>query len=72
MPAFRPSPMRQPTFSTDADRLSQDLILKHLHAAFPSDALCAEETTEAFADVRQNRFENLDCRSHRRHAWLCS
>ena len=39
--------------STDADRLSQDLILKHLHAAFPSDALCAEETTEAFADVRQ-------------------
>jgi 3'(2'), 5'-bisphosphate nucleotidase len=39
--------------STDADRLSQDLILKHLHAAFPGDALCAEETTEAFADVRQ-------------------
>src|SRR5205823_13291814 len=39
--------------ATDADRLSQDLILKHLHAAFPSDALCAEETTEAFAEVRQ-------------------
>ena len=39
--------------STEADRLSQDLILKHLHATFPSDALCAEETTEAFADVRQ-------------------
>src|SRR5438094_7821810 len=39
--------------STDADRLSQDLILKHLPAAFPGDALCAEETTEAFTDVPQ-------------------
>jgi 3'(2'), 5'-bisphosphate nucleotidase len=39
--------------STDADRLSQTLILKHLHAAFPHDALCAEETTEAFAEVSQ-------------------
>ena len=39
--------------STDADRLSQDFILKHLHTAFPSDALCAEETTEAFTDVPQ-------------------
>src|SRR5260370_24031511 len=39
--------------STDADRLSQDLILKHLHDVFTSDALCAEETPEAFADVRQ-------------------
>ena len=39
--------------STAADRLSQDLILKHLHSAFPDDALCAEETAEAFADVPQ-------------------
>jgi 3'(2'), 5'-bisphosphate nucleotidase len=39
--------------STDADRLSQDLILKHLQEAFPDDALCAEETTEDFADVPQ-------------------
>lgn len=37
--------------STDADLLSQNVILKHLHDAFPSDALCAEETTEAFADI---------------------
>jgi 3'(2'), 5'-bisphosphate nucleotidase len=37
--------------STDADRLSQNVILKHLHDAFPADALCAEETTEAFADI---------------------
>jgi 3'(2'), 5'-bisphosphate nucleotidase len=37
--------------STDADRLSQNVILKHLHGVFPGDALCAEETTEAFADV---------------------
>jgi 3'(2'), 5'-bisphosphate nucleotidase len=39
--------------STDADRISQNLILKHLHTAFPSDALCAEETTETFAEVPQ-------------------
>jgi len=37
--------------STDADRLSQNLILKHLHSAFPTDALCAEESIEAFADI---------------------
>jgi 3'(2'), 5'-bisphosphate nucleotidase len=39
--------------STEADRISQNLILKHLHTAFPSDALCAEETTETFAEVPQ-------------------
>src|SRR5262245_8313180 len=39
--------------STEADRLSQDLILKRLHSAFPDDALCAEETTDSFKDVPQ-------------------
>jgi 3'(2'), 5'-bisphosphate nucleotidase len=33
--------------TTDADRQSQEIILQHLHAAFPADALCAEEQTPA-------------------------
>jgi 3'(2'), 5'-bisphosphate nucleotidase len=39
--------------STQADRLSQNIILDHLHAAFPADALCAEETTEQLSKVSQ-------------------
>jgi 3'(2'), 5'-bisphosphate nucleotidase len=31
--------------STDTDRQSQETILRHLHAAFPADALLAEENT---------------------------
>jgi 3'(2'), 5'-bisphosphate nucleotidase len=31
--------------STAADRQSQEIILGHLHGAFPGDALCAEEET---------------------------
>lgn len=31
--------------STDADRASQEIILTRLHAAFPSDRLCGEEST---------------------------
>src|ERR1043165_55806 len=31
--------------STDADRQSQEIILQTLRAAFPHDALCAEEAT---------------------------
>ncbi|QDU63405.1 Inositol-1-monophosphatase [Planctomycetes bacterium Pan216] len=31
--------------STDADRASQELILQRLHAAFPGDQLCGEEST---------------------------
>src|SRR5262249_28542437 len=34
------------SISTEADRTSQELILSHLAAAFPDDALCAEEETE--------------------------
>jgi len=33
------------SISTDADRTSQQIILAHLAAAFPGDALCAEEGT---------------------------
>jgi 3'(2'), 5'-bisphosphate nucleotidase len=32
--------------STEADRESQEIILKHLSGCFPSDRLCAEENTE--------------------------
>ena len=39
--------------STEADRLSQRVILEHLHAAFPNDALCAEETMELLSHVPQ-------------------
>jgi 3'(2'), 5'-bisphosphate nucleotidase len=39
--------------STQADHLSQALILEHLHTAFPSDALCAEETMELLSHVPQ-------------------
>lgn len=39
--------------STQADRLSQNIILDHLHAAFPADALCAEETTELLPQIPQ-------------------
>src|SRR5437016_5031560 len=31
--------------TTEADRQSQEIILKAVHAAFPEDALCAEEQT---------------------------
>jgi 3'(2'), 5'-bisphosphate nucleotidase len=37
--------------STQADRDAQEAILRHLHAAFPDDALCAEETTPTLAAV---------------------
>jgi len=39
--------------STEADQLSQSIILDHLHAAFPVDALCAEEDSDLLAQVSQ-------------------
>ena len=45
--AFVPVPNAPASISTEADRTSQDLILTHLSAAFPNDALCAEEGTPA-------------------------
>jgi 3'-phosphoadenosine 5'-phosphosulfate (PAPS) 3'-phosphatase len=42
------------TISTHVDKASQDLILKLLHAAFPDDALCAEESIPGFDDIPKN------------------
>jgi 3'(2'), 5'-bisphosphate nucleotidase len=44
--SFVPIPNAPPEISTHVDKGSQDLILKHLHAAFPADGLCAEEETD--------------------------
>lgn len=43
---FTPIPNAPATISTHVDKGSQDLILRHLHAAFPHDGLCAEEETD--------------------------
>jgi 3'(2'), 5'-bisphosphate nucleotidase len=40
---FQAIPDAPASISTDADRLSQSLILKHLDGRFPGDAFCAEE-----------------------------
>jgi 3'(2'), 5'-bisphosphate nucleotidase len=37
------------SISTDADRQSQEIILRHLAKAFPGDAFCAEEQTATLA-----------------------
>src|SRR5438093_7734756 len=50
---FQAIPNAPADISTHADRVSQDIILEHLHTAFPDDALCAEEATAAFAGVPQ-------------------
>lgn len=39
------------SISTYVDKASQELILGYLHARFPNDALCAEESIEGFDDV---------------------
>jgi len=39
------------SITTDVDRASQELILKHLHLKFPNDALCGEEKTPALQGV---------------------
>jgi 3'(2'), 5'-bisphosphate nucleotidase len=46
---FKAIPDAPASISTDADRASQEIILGHLHRAFPNDALCAEETTDTLA-----------------------
>jgi 3'(2'), 5'-bisphosphate nucleotidase len=50
--AFQPIPNAPASISTEADRTSQELILSHLAAAFPDDALYAEETTETLRTAR--------------------
>jgi 3'(2'), 5'-bisphosphate nucleotidase len=43
---FQAIPNAPAAITTEADRQSQEIILKHVHAVFPADALCAEEETE--------------------------
>jgi 3'(2'), 5'-bisphosphate nucleotidase len=49
-----PIPDAPASISTEADRTAQDLILNQLSAAFPLDAICAEEGTETLTRVRRN------------------
>ncbi|MCI0704308.1 MAG: 3'(2'),5'-bisphosphate nucleotidase CysQ [Planctomycetia bacterium] len=49
--AFAAIPDAPVSISTHADKASQELILAFLHEKFPSDALCAEESTPAFDKV---------------------
>jgi 3'(2'), 5'-bisphosphate nucleotidase len=44
--SFTPIPNAPASISTHVDRGSQDIILRHLNAAFPNDGLCAEEETD--------------------------
>ena len=48
---FQVIPNAPANISTAADRQSQEIILKHLHAAFPEDALCAEEEPPSLAGI---------------------
>jgi 3'(2'), 5'-bisphosphate nucleotidase len=52
--AFTPIPNAPASISTEADRASQELILAHLSAAFPDDALCAEEGTPGAKEARRD------------------
>jgi 3'(2'), 5'-bisphosphate nucleotidase len=48
---FTPIPNAPASISTHVDRESQEIILRHLRAAFPADGLCAEERTPTAADA---------------------
>src|SRR5262245_23912428 len=48
---FERIPDARAGISTLADREAQEVILKDLHQAFPSDALCAEETTPSLEGI---------------------
>jgi len=45
--------------STDADRASQEIILKRLHAAFPADRLCGEESTPTLSQASNSASPRL-------------
>ena len=49
--SFAAVPDAPASITTQVDKASQDLILRHLHAKFPADALCAEESIEGFDAV---------------------
>jgi len=50
---FTPIPDAAASISTEADRNSQELILSQLAAAYPVDALCAEEVTPTLAAAKR-------------------
>ncbi len=50
---FQAIPDAPANISTAADRQSQEIILRALRHAFPTDALCAEETTATLKEVAQ-------------------
>lgn len=52
--AFTPIPDAPAHITTHADRGAQEIILKHLRAAFPADGLVAEETTPTAAEAPEN------------------
>jgi 3'(2'), 5'-bisphosphate nucleotidase len=47
-------PNASASITTEADRLSQELILQHLLKSFPNDALCAEEKTPTLLTASQS------------------
>lgn len=49
--SFAAVPDAPASISTHVDKASQELILKMLHAAYPNDALCAEESISGFENI---------------------
>lgn len=49
--SFAVVPDAPASISTHVDKASQELILKLLHAAYPDDALCAEEAISGFENI---------------------
>ncbi len=52
--SFVAIPNAPASITTQTDRNAQEVILKHLQSAFPDDAFCAEETTEALQRTRHS------------------
>ena len=50
---FQVIPDAPADISTEADRRSQEIILQAIRAAFPGDALCAEESTATLSGAQQ-------------------
>jgi 3'(2'), 5'-bisphosphate nucleotidase len=48
---FQPIPDAAASISLPVDRQTQDVLLRHLSAAFPGDAYCAEEATPALEQL---------------------
>src|SRR5262245_19118073 len=48
---FQAIPNAPADITTHADRQAQEIILQHIHRAFPDDALCAEENTPTLATM---------------------